>query len=88
MEPKAVEPPTYLALDSSVGRVIQVHQRLRFVVLDYTLSRMPGPGTKLLLYRTNGIVGSLKMSPWTAPYTAAADFVEGTPEIGDEARPE
>jgi hypothetical protein len=86
---KVPEPPvTYRALDASVGRVISVNERLRFVVLDYTLSQIPRPGSRLALYRSTNIIGALKLSPWMNSYTAAADFLEGTPQVGDEARPE
>jgi hypothetical protein len=86
---KVQEPPvTYRTLDASVGRVISVNERLRFVVLDYTLSQIPRPGSRLALYRSTNIIGALKLSPWMNSYTAAADFLEGTPQVGDEARPE
>lgn len=86
---KVPEPQvTYRALDASVGRVISVNERLRFVVLDYTLSQIPRPGSRLALYRSTNIIGALKLSPWMNSYTAAADFLEGTPQVGDEARPE
>lgn len=78
---------TYRPLDGSVGKVMQVNERLRFAVLDYTLNRMPPPGTVLQLYRSTNVVGSLKLSGWRSSLTAAADFVEGVPEVGDVARP-
>lgn len=80
-------PVTYRPLDGSVGRVVQVNERLRFVVLDYTLNRMPPAGTELVLYRDTNVVGSLKLSAWRNSLTAAADFVEGIPQTGDVARP-
>ena len=77
----------YRSLNRSVGRVIQVHDRLRFVILDYTLSQIPPPGSRLDLYRGTNIVGSIKLSHWRNTYTAAGDFAEGSPQLGDEARP-
>lgn len=80
--------PLLRPIDASVGRVIQVNERLRFAVLDYTLSQMPPPGTRLVLYRSTNRVGIVRLSGWRNPATVAADFVEGVPLPDDLARPE
>ena len=80
--------PVLRPIDASVGRVIQVNERLRFAVLDYTLSQMPPPGTRLVLYRSTNRVGIVRLSGWRNPATVAADFVEGVPLPDDLARPE
>jgi hypothetical protein len=79
-------PITYRPLDGSVGRVMSINERLRFVVLDYTLNTIPPAGTRLLLYRSTNLVGALKLTSWRSVYTAAADILEGAPQLGDEAR--
>jgi hypothetical protein len=81
-------PVTYVPLDGSVGRVANINERLRFVVLDYTLNTIPPPGTTLVLYRSTNMVGELKLTTWRTADTAIADLMLGTPEIGDEARPQ
>lgn len=80
--------PVLRPIDASVGRVIQVNERLRFAVLDYTLSQMPPPGTRLILYRATNRVGVVRLSGWRNVATVAADFVEGVPLPDDLARPE
>lgn len=86
--PSPVFPAVIRPLDASVGAVILVHERLRFVVLDYSLSSLPAPGASLELHRGSNRVGRVRLSRWTGPTTAAADVVEGLPRVGDTARPE
>ena len=88
LTPAPVFPAVIRPLDSSVGTVIRVQERLRFVVLDYSLSALPPTGSTLAVYRGSSRVGRLRLSRWTSPGTAAADFVEGIPQVGDIARPE
>ena len=75
-------------LDGSVGTVVQVHERLRFVVLDYSFSTLPPAGSFLEVYRSTNRVGRVRLSRWNHPTTAAADFVEGAPQVGDIVRPD
>lgn len=88
LTPGPVFPAVIRPLDGSVGSVIRVHERLRFVVLDYSLSALPPSGSTLSVYRGSERVGRLRLSRWTSPGTAAADCVEGIPQVGDIARPE
>jgi hypothetical protein len=83
-----VFPAIIRPLDGSVGSVIQVQERLRFVILDYSLSALPPSGSTLVVYRGSERVGRLRLSRWSGPATAAADIVDGIPRIGDIARPE
>lgn len=83
----AVTTPHMEALDASVGRVAAVQTSLRFVVLDYSLSRVPQPGDRLELSRGGTVVGELKTGFHSRANTVVADIVNGTPEVGDEARP-
>lgn len=75
-------------LDGSVGTVVLVHDRLRFVVLDYSFSAIPQAGSVLELYRDSTRVGRVRLSRWNNPTTAAADVLEGSPQMGDTARPD
>ena len=75
-------------LDGSVGTVVLVQDRLRFVVLDYSFSAIPRAGTVLELYRASNRVGRVRLSRWNNATTAAADVLEGSPQMGDTARPD
>jgi hypothetical protein len=81
-------PAVIRPLDGSVGTVVQVHERLRFVVLDYSFSTLPPAGSFLEVYRSTNRVGRVRLSRWNHTTTAAADFVEGTPQVGDIVRPD
>lgn len=81
-------PAVIRPLDASVGSVTLVNERLRFVVLDYSFSTLPPTGSFLEVYRSSTRVGRVRLSRWSNPTTAAADFVEGTPRVGDIARPD
>lgn len=86
---KAYQAPiTYRPMDGRVGKVVSINERLRFVVLDYSLNTMPPAGTKLVLYRSTNAIGALKLTTWRSADTAAADILEGMPEPGDEGRVE
>lgn len=75
-------------LDGSVGSVVLVNERLRFVVLDYSFSTLPPTGSFLEVYRSTNRVGRVRLSRWSNPTTAAADILEGAPQVGDTARPD
>lgn len=74
-------------LDASVGRVVTVNPTLRFVVVDFSLSRMPQPGDRLELSRAGTVIGELKTGYHARANTLIADILSGTPAVGDEARP-
>jgi len=86
-QPTATSPPRIEPRDGSVGRVISVNAALRFVVLDFSLSRQPNPGERLELTRHGTVVGELKTGYHARGDTLEADIVSGTPAPGDEARP-
>ncbi|MCX6869661.1 MAG: hypothetical protein NTY84_03400 [Verrucomicrobia bacterium] len=81
-------PAVIRPLDGSVGSVVLVNERLRFVVLDYSFSTLPPTGSFLEVYRSSNRVGRVRLSRWSNPTTAAADIMEGAPLIGDTARPD
>jgi hypothetical protein len=88
LTPAPVFPAVIRPLDGNLATVVQVHERLRFVVLDYSLSAMPPSGTSLEVYRGSRRIGRVRLSRWSGPGTAAADVVEGGPQIGDIVRPD
>ena len=81
--PSAVRP-----LDSTLGRVMTVHAKLRFVVVDFSLNQPPAPGTRLEVHREGRKVGVLKAGHFQRESTVAADIVSGEVAVGDEVRPE
>ncbi len=81
------EEPRFLALDGSVGRVVQVHGRLRFVVLDYALYQLPAQGERLVVERDGAAVGELRVNGPTRGTTVSADLISGEVRPGDLARP-
>ncbi len=82
----AVE-PLVQPLDGRVGRVQSINERLNFVVLDYSLNRLPALGDRLELIRAGEVVGELKVTGPFRTVSVVADIVEGTPQPGDITRP-
>lgn len=81
-------PAVIRPLDGRAGSVILVQDRLRFVVLDYSFNDLPPTGSFLEVYRGSSRVGRVRLSRWSNATTAAADIVEGSPQVGDIARPD
>ena len=74
-------------LDATVGRVISVNPRLKFVVLDYALNELPSVDDLLVLTRAGAPVGELKVTGPRRNSTIVANIVSGDPQPGDQARP-
>lgn len=89
VKPVAKPAPVRLVrpLDGQVGQVLTVNPRLRFVVLDYSLTGLPRLGEALDLWHGQSIVGRLKVSGPILNTTAVADIISGEPQVGDLARP-
>jgi len=89
IQPKPPVQPVRLnqPLDAWVGHVISVHSRLRFAVLDYSLSGRPQVGDRLEVWRADGVVGELKITGPFRNTTVVADVVSGEPQPGDQTRP-
>jgi len=81
------EEPRIRPLDASVGRVLTVNERLRFVVLDYALYSLPGQGQVLAVERDGTEIGELKINGPVRDTTVAADILRGEPKPGDRTRP-
>jgi len=86
--PVEAVPSPIRPLDQSVGRVLRVHGGLRFVVVDFSLSELPAPGTRLEVHRNGMRVGVLKAGHFRRETTMAADVVSGEVAEGDDVRPE
>lgn len=85
--PKPAPPePLVVPLDGAVGRVQSVNERLRFVVLDYSLNQMPALGDRLDVIRSGKMVGELKVTGPFRNASVVADIVSGTSQEEDVTR--
>lgn len=75
------------ALDSGSGKVVRVDARLKFVVLDFSLTAVPLPGLRLDVVREGAVVGELRVTGPASGTATVADLVSGEALAGDLARP-
>ena len=75
------------ALDSGAGKVVRVDARLKFVVLDFSLTAVPQPGLRLDVVRDGTVVGELRVTGPASGTATVADLVSGEAIGGDLARP-
>ncbi len=75
------------ALDSGSGKVVRVDARLKFAVIDFSLTAVPQPGLRLEVVRDGAVVGELRVTGPASGTATAADLVEGAAAAGDLARP-
>jgi hypothetical protein len=73
--------------DASVGKVASVNA-LRFVVVDFSLSRLPVIDQRLGVYRQGVKVGEIKVSGPSYYNNIVADIVAGEVKVGDQVRVE
>jgi len=78
--------PKLLVDDTLTGEVVRVNTKARFVVLSFPVPRMPEIGQRFSVWRTNGVVGELRISGPQRDETTVADIVTGECQRGDEAR--
>ena len=75
------------ALDSGSGKVVRVDARLKFVVVDFSLSAVPQSGLRLEVVRDSSVVGELRITGPASGSATVADLVAGEAAAGDLARP-
>lgn len=75
------------ALDSGSGKVVRVDVRLKFAVIDFSLTAVPQPGLRLEVVRDGVVVGELRITGPASGSATVADLVEGEAASGDLARP-
>jgi hypothetical protein len=68
------------------GRIVGVQERLRFVIVDFTNSRLPMLDQQLSVYRLDQKVAELKISGPYLGTTVAADVIAGHALEGDLVR--
>lgn len=87
--PEVVTPPkkgVVTPAKSGVGKVALVDTELGFVVLDYTLQKVPRPELRLSVYRANQKVGQVTSTRQTEDSYLIADINSGLIQVGDEVR--
>ena len=68
------------------ARIASVNEKLRFVVVDFTNSRLPAIDEKLSVYRVGEKVAEIKVSGPYRNTTVAADIIAGEVKYGDEVK--
>lgn len=78
--------PSLRPLGGTVGRVVQINERLRFVVLEFALNPIPPYGQHLELVRNELVCGEVKVSTFRRGTSVVADLVSGTAAVDDVVR--
>jgi hypothetical protein len=82
----ATNKPTARPVNALTGRIVGVREPLRFVIVDFTNSRMPQLDQRLNVYRLDQKVAELKISGPYLGTTVAADITAGQVLEGDLVR--
>ncbi len=80
--------PQVTPINESAGKIASVNPNLRFVVIDFEMSRLPQVDQKLGVYRQGQKVGEVKISGQARNSIVAADVTAGEANVGDEVRPD
>lgn len=88
VSPPVQKYPQVIPVNLNLGRVVSYNAKLRFVVLDYTLSQLPPRGKTVCLYRDGAKTGSARIVGPSNNTSIIADLLDGDARIGDEARDE
>lgn len=95
VEPAALAPPGASRFEDKlivtptttlVGKVARVNLTSRYVVLSFTVGRLPAMGQGMFLYRRGLKVAEIKVNGPQQEENVVADLVTGDAEVGDEAR--
>lgn len=86
--PKAPPAPQIVPLTPILGKVVLVNTQLKYVVVDFSLSRPPAPGETFNVYRAGMKVGEVRINDLSALSNFAADISAGEATVGDEVRTE
>jgi hypothetical protein len=68
------------------GKIVSVNPTLRFVVMDFSVWRMPALDQRLHVYRNEQRIGEVKVTGPTVDTTVAGDLRTGEARPGDEVR--
>lgn len=83
---KRTAPATVVPVNPIQGKVAFLNADLKYVVVDFSLGRLPKPDQKLNVYRAGQKVGELRVSNQAISVNFAADIIAGEAKLGDEVR--
>ena len=78
--------PVIKTVGQEPGRITQVNAKYRFVVVDFGRRILPAPGTRLVGYRRDQPVATLRLAESSHGRFAVADILDGDPRLGDEVQ--
>jgi len=86
--PKPPQPPAPVVtpLTPILGKVVVVNADLKYVVVDFALSRQPTPGDLFGVFRMGMKVGEVRINDLSTAANFAADITAGEVKAGDEVR--
>lgn len=70
------------------AKIVYVNTKpnFKFVVLEFSTTEIPSPGSQLTVYRGKERVGTVKLTEPMRPPHITADIIDGNPQRGDEVR--
>ena len=84
--PPSSPAPVILPAEPEPGRVTQINAKYQYVVVDFGRCRVPPPGSRLVAYRRDQPVATLRLTESARGHFVVADILDGDPRIGDEIR--
>ena len=79
--------PVIVTPDTGVsGKVSRYNEAGRFVVMNFSVARMPAIGKQLFLYRNNLKVGEVNVTGPQRDDHIVGDLTTGEAQVGDEVR--
>ncbi len=85
---RPASPPNSAPVQVKRGRVVSVNASLNYIVIDYSLRKLPEPGSRVSLYRQGQKVGEALLTGPAMDSVIAADLRAGEGRVGDEVREE
>ena len=76
------------AVNEPIGRVLSLHDVLRFVIIEFPVHPMPALEQRLSVYRDGQKVGVLKVTGPAYERSTAADIIDGEAKAGDDVLPD
>ena len=68
------------------GRVALVNDRLKYVIVEFPVGRVPEKDQVLSVFRAGQKVGEVRVSAQSRDFNYAADIIDGEARSGDEIR--
>ena len=81
--PREATPADPYVVDQVSGQIVKVDQELEFVVVAFSLKKMPNRGDRLAVVRDGVKVGEVEVDAFARSYYMTADIIGGTARQGD-----